>query len=757
MDLLDSLSCDSLNSPSHVQSEMNLEVIVVGAGPAGSSTAYHLAQRGRGVLLLDQQSFPRDKACGDGLTPSAVSLLAEMGVLEKLGEAQKIRGLRVFMRGKGSRDFEYPVCRDQPDYGLVVPRKKLDHALCQRAVAAGADMWERTRVTDLLWTDGAVTGVRIVRRGRQRELHAPVVVAADGASSRLARQAGLVETSPGAQGYAIRGYYTGLEGLTDMTEIYMPLMDPSDRYLLPSYGWVFPAGPGCANVGVGLFHRSGGITIRDLFEQFLEALREQDLRFRDMRLRGTWQGAPLRFDFAPERCMAPGMLIAGDAAGLVSPFTGEGISYALESGKLAAEAIDRNLRPGMEETPDLSDYGILMEQQYTGYFEAGRRSARRYLLVWHLLDSTFHNERPLYSWCRRAVLFPEGVGEAFPSAVLDDVSPLIGRRGLRVREDLLAVGEILLDTVRRDWPFLARLSASGRADPGIPFRPALLLLLAGYSGGPRQPHLISAAAAVELGYLAVLAHMSVEGSSDGGHGSDKGQANWGNMAAVMLGDFLLSKAHELSLRAGCTASKMIAEALTRACEGQVRELLSAHNLEQTETERLDIIALKTASLFELPCRLGAYLSGVCSAHVAALATYGHQLGIAFQLADDALELAGQKSQLGPLVRTDSKAGIYGLPVLWALRRGKASARHVRALLCRDKLTKEELQTLSRLVRETGAVDATFEIAREYARRAQGALEAVPAGAARSALSRLTEYVVSRKVPDRPDLMEAFMQ
>ena len=261
----------------------------------------------------------------------------------------------------------------------------------------------------------------------------------------------------------------------------MPLTDPTDRYILPSYGWVFPTSPTTANIGVGVFERGHGVSVRELMDRFLNDLKGTGDRFRTMRPVGNWRGAPLNFAFQPERCVAPGLVLVGDAAGLISPFTGEGISYALESGKLAAEAIHRNLREDGA-TPDLSDYTLMLEKRYSGYFEMGRHSARRYIFFWHVLESTFHNDRPLFQLVRKAALFPEVIGESSPSQLLDDVSGLIDRGGLQVREELLAVGEILLHSIRKDWPFLARLSASGHGDPGVPFRPALLLLLIGALG-----------------------------------------------------------------------------------------------------------------------------------------------------------------------------------------------------------------------------------------------------------------------------------
>lgn len=727
---------------------MDAEVIVVGAGPAGASTAFHLASRGRQVLLLDRQTFPRDKSCGDGLTPFSVRLLDEMGVLAELPQMQRVRGGRVFMRGRGHRDFLYPDEEDGRGHGLVVPRYVLDDALRRHAVRAGAEFVAGGRVQRPLFQDGAVSGVEFTLNGEASTLRAAVVVAADGASSRLARENGHGHRGAGL-GYAIRGYFDGIRGLTDLLELYLPLTDVSDRYVLPSYGWIFPTSESSANIGIGLFERARGENVRELMDRFVGDLRAQDGRFDGMRACGALRGAPLRFDFVPEHCHAPGLLRVGDAAGMVSPFTGEGISYALESGRLAAEVIDRNLKPGRTQLHDLSDYAVLLERQFAGYFEVGRRSARRYQLVWHVLDSTFENEKPLFSLCRQAVLFPEGVGDTHPSRVLDDVGPLLTPGVLNVREDLFRVGEVVMEVVRRDWPFLGRIPAGGRGDPGVPFRPALLLLLASYFGDPRAPHLITVGGALELGYLSALAHLSVEDEGDRSIQEDGvPPANWGNMLAVIAGDFLLTKAYRLCAEAGSPVSLMISEALQRVCEGRLEELRLRDQPALQESAYLDAVGRKTATLFELPCRLGGLLGGATEGHVHALGAYGLNLGVAFQLTDEALSLTGEESRLGRTTGVNLREGIYGLPVLRVFQRQDETSTQLRRRLARLPLTDEDLAGARALLISSGARDETLQLAREFADRAVGCLDALPEGAARLSLSRLAAYAVDRELPAR---------
>jgi geranylgeranyl reductase family protein len=708
---------------------VDADAIVVGAGPAGSSAAYHLARCGRRVLLLERRRFPRDKSCGDGLTRSAVRLLAAMGALPRLDGARRIRGSRVFMRGQGHRDFLYPPGLGDPDYGLVLPRLQLDRAICECAVEAGAELREECNVQAFVPGD-RVPALEVSCRGGVQRLKAPVIVAADGAASRLAFQAGLAHGISETLGFAIRGYYSGIDGLEDLLEIYMPLMDPTDRFILPSYGWVFPTGDGAANIGVGVFERGHGVSVRKLMEHFLEGLRQTGSRFQGMTPQGRWLGAPLNFAFRPDRCYGPGILLAGDAAGLISPFTGEGIGYALESGRIAAEVIHRNLRDNAI-SPDLSDYALMLEKRFLGYFETGRQSARRYLLFWHVLESTFHNEKPLFALCRKAALYPEGVGESSPSLILDDVSPLIDRGGLRVREDLLAVGELLIDAVRRDWPFLAQLSASGQGDPGVPFRPALLLLLAAALKPLRvdREALYRAACAVELGYLSALAHLSVDEEARPALPQLDGDrpANWGNMLAVMVGDFLLSKAHECGAQIGSAVTLDISTAMALVAEGRVREQRNAFRHDLSDDEYLETMTLKMATLFELPCHLGARFSEFTSQEEDGIREYGRSLGLAFTIADHVLEWTGKPSELGKLMRCDPGQGVYSRPVYRSLQSG-GSTTPAAAVLA-----------------------DTLEEARRYARLAKQALAIFDSGPAARTLSRLADYAVERSPLVAPDL------
>ncbi|MCF3104918.1 geranylgeranyl reductase family protein [Streptomyces roseoverticillatus] len=721
---------------------MDADVIVVGAGPAGATTAYWLARHGRRVLLLDRQEFPRPKTCGDALGPPAVRLLQEMGVLHRLrnehGDMRHIRGTRVRMHQRW-RTFTHEGGRS----GLLVPRIILDEAIREQAVAAGAEMLPCTRAVRLLRDKGTVVGVEALRAGRRTRLQAPVVVVACGAAVDALIPTPSARAAAG-RGQAVRGHLSGLTGLTDMLEIHTPVTPTSECGFSPAYGWLFPTGSSTANAGVGVLGPCPGGHLTTLWDTFLRTLRDTDPRFTGLRQDSSPQSAPMRFDFVPERCAAPGLLLVGDAAGMTSPFTGQGIGPAMESGRLAALAIHAGLRPGSPSAPDLSHYVRSLKNSYVGYFEDGNRSARRHLLVWRTLHSTFDSERPLFTLGRQALLFPDSFDEAQVTHVLGDATGLLADKSPRLRADLLAVSEVLLNAVRTDWPFLGRVTAMGRSVPAIPLRPALFALLAGrlIIPGHTPDTAILAAASVELGYLAALAGLSVVEETrdrDPEHGDSP--ANWGNMLALMVGDFLLSKANELATRAGTAVSQMFGQSLATATEGQIRHVRHAHDLHLTKAEHIAILAQQTATLFALPCKLGALLAGATTAEAAALEAYGRHLGLAFQLTEEARSATGQQTRLGTTLASDLASGIFGIPVLHVLHNNSKLSTRLKTLIVRCPDTNQDARPVIRLIAEGHGDTAALTLASQHAEKARAALRHFAPGSERHAMERLLDHTL----------------
>jgi geranylgeranyl reductase family protein len=351
------------------------DVIVVGAGPSGSAAAYYLAQAGLDVLLLEKSRFPRDKVCGDGLTPRAVKSLVAMGVdvSEEAGWLRN-KGLRVI--GGGMRlELPWPELSSYPGYGVVRARASLDETLARRAQVAGVKLLEDTTVTGpVLNDDGRIVGVTTRAGGEERAFRARVVVAADGNSSRLSVAMGLRKRDDRPMGVAVRTYYTSPRHRDEYLESWLDLWD-GDR-LLPGYGWIFGMGDGTSNVGLGLLNTSkafGNTDYRALLQRWLKSMPEEWGYTEENRTEPV-RGAALPMGFNRTPHYYKGLLLAGDAAGMVNPFNGEGIAYAMESGELLARVVAQALaRPTRAETERvLRGYPEELQAAYGRYYTLGR-------------------------------------------------------------------------------------------------------------------------------------------------------------------------------------------------------------------------------------------------------------------------------------------------------------------------------------------------------------------------------------------------
>ncbi|MFI2754418.1 geranylgeranyl reductase family protein [Cellulomonas sp. P22] len=363
------------------------DVIVVGAGPAGSSAAYHCASAGLQVLLLEKAEFPRDKVCGDGLTPRAVKELAAMGVpLREEDGWIRNRGLRVV--GGGHRlELPWPELSSYPSYGLARSRMSLDHLLADHARAAGAKLLERTNVTGPLLDErtGRVVGVtaRPVdgagrRAGDDVTYRAPLVIAADGVSARLATGMGLEKRTDRPMGVAVRTYFRTPRHEDPWMESQLELWDgaPGSSNLMPGYGWIFSLGDGTANVGLGSVSSTAAATkvdYKDLFAKWM-ANAPAEWEFTPENQIGEVRGAALPMGFNRGPLYGRGLMLAGDSAGMISPFNGEGIAYGLQAGRFAADAAvqaaARGSAAGRERA--LHAYETRMKDDLGGYYTLGR-------------------------------------------------------------------------------------------------------------------------------------------------------------------------------------------------------------------------------------------------------------------------------------------------------------------------------------------------------------------------------------------------
>jgi geranylgeranyl reductase family protein len=363
----------------------DVDVIVVGAGPAGSSAAFHCAAAGLDVLLLEKAEFPRDKVCGDGLTPRAVAELVRMGVpLREQDGWIRNKGLRVL--GGGHRlELAWPEISSYPSFGLAKARVGLDHLLADHARAAGAKLQERTTVTGPVRDErtGRVVGVTArTADGGTATYRAPVVVAADGVSARLATGLGRTKRDDRPMGVAVRTYFRTPRHDDAWMESHLELWDgaPGRSNLMPGYGWIFALGDGTANVGLGSVSSTAAATKVDYKAMFATWMRNApaEWEFTPENQVGPVRGAALPMGFNRGPLYADGVMLAGDAAGMVSPFNGEGIAYGLQAGRVAGDAVAQGLARGTAAGREraFATYQRRMKDDLGGYYTLGRLFVR---------------------------------------------------------------------------------------------------------------------------------------------------------------------------------------------------------------------------------------------------------------------------------------------------------------------------------------------------------------------------------------------
>jgi menaquinone-9 beta-reductase len=346
------------------------DALVVGGGPGGAATAYHLSRGGARVLLCEKAAYPREKVCGDGLTPRAVAALDAMGLHEEYQSWSRHAGLKVHGGGVVI-ELPWPELEGLPSFGLCRPRTDLDQLLAEQAARAGATVWAATDVVGPLVEGGLVRGAVVRREGEDPvDVRAEVVVAADGASSRFAQALALARDPGRPIGVAIRQYFRSERHVDPWIDSYLELWRDND--LLPGYGWVFPMADGTVNVGVGLLNTSDqfrNLNYRQLLKDWAPTA-GRDWGFALDDAVGRPRSAPLPMAANRHPPLHRGVMFVGDAAGLVNPFNGEGIDYAMESGELAAEAGLSVLASG--DRTRLRRYPEAVERRFGSYFALGR-------------------------------------------------------------------------------------------------------------------------------------------------------------------------------------------------------------------------------------------------------------------------------------------------------------------------------------------------------------------------------------------------
>jgi geranylgeranyl reductase family protein len=334
-----------------------VDIAVIGAGPAGAATAIQAARSGADVVVFEKGAHGRDKVCGDGLTPRAVGALNELKI--PLDDAHHIRGLRM-IAGTKVRELDWPTTDRFPDHGAVWPRRRLDAALMDAAVEAGAEIVFETEASPVVDHDGRVTGVE----ANGRRIDADLTVIAAGAQGAVARKLGADRVPDEPFGLAIRTYATTPRHADAHLEACLSLKDENGT-AVPGYGWMFPAGDGTVNIGVGALSTMKGfrkLNLNTLLETYRHVVQDDWNLGPNLERPRAW-----RLPMSTQRRHGPGWVAIGDAAGLVNPMNGEGIDYGLESGMLAADLF----LDDPETAPER--YDRLVGERFDAFLRTGRR------------------------------------------------------------------------------------------------------------------------------------------------------------------------------------------------------------------------------------------------------------------------------------------------------------------------------------------------------------------------------------------------
>lgn len=352
----------------HHRGVTDTDVLVIGAGPAGSAAAAWSARAGIDTLLVDAEEFPRDKPCGDGLTPRAVAELNALGLESWLAEQPRNRGLRaagfdqlLYLPWPGG---------SLPNHGSAVPRLELDDRIRSVAIDSGAKARDGVRAIDVEMAGDRVAGIVVSTPAGKETITCRRLVVADGAKSQLGRRLGRTWHRDTAYGVAARAYIPSGRSHDEWISSHLELRGTDDS-LLSGYGWIFPLGDGEVNIGVGTLataKRPADINLRQLLNHYTDSQRD------DWQLTGQprapWS-ALLPMGGAVSNVAGANWLFVGDSAGCVNPLNGEGIDYGLETGHLAAQVF-----ASRGSSYDLSElWPQLLRERYGKAFSIARRLA----------------------------------------------------------------------------------------------------------------------------------------------------------------------------------------------------------------------------------------------------------------------------------------------------------------------------------------------------------------------------------------------
>ena len=333
------------------------DLIIVGAGPAGTTAALYADQMGLKSVLVDKATFPRDKICGDAISGKSIRYMNELGILDEVSDLDGAEINRITFGSPSHKQFDIHLNKNDSNIkkGFVIPRQIFDNFLLEKAQNV-TTVKDGFKVKDILYENDKIIGVRGEEKGEAKELEAPIILGCDGANSFVARKLGLYQSDMKNTSIAIRCYYKGVKGLSDQIELHFV------KEVLPGYFWLFPAGDDLANIGIGLTKadaKKEKRTLREILDEVTKSEYFRD-RFSDAKPMEVPLGWNLPLGRIKRKNYGSGFMLLGDAAGLVDPFTGEGIGNAMVSAKYAVEVAAKAIKANDCSASVLSEYSSLV-------------------------------------------------------------------------------------------------------------------------------------------------------------------------------------------------------------------------------------------------------------------------------------------------------------------------------------------------------------------------------------------------------------
>ncbi len=402
------------------------DVVVVGAGPAGSAAAYRLARHGHSVTVVEKKSFPREKTCGDGLTPRSIYQLTEMGFDFDVGEFHKITGLRSYAGDDLMIELDWPLHSIYPNWGGIIRRMDLDGRVASLAEKQGALLRQHTEAFPVI-EGGHLAGVDLVANGDRERLHPRVVVIADGSMTRFGRAMGTHRRRDYPMGMAARGYFSSPRSDDSYMESQLDIRDANGKSM-PGYGWVFPLGDGTVNVGVGLlstFRQWKSINTSDMMAAYVDSAPDYWELSPEAALSKP-RGGKLSMALSVGPYAGSNWVLVGDAVGAINPWNGEGIAYAYETGRMAADHVHRALTS--DDLGLLQRYPQDLEDTYGLYYRMARIFVKAigYPQVMWTLAHVGLRSKPLMEWVLKVM-----------SNLLEPEEQHIGERAYRMLERMV--------------------------------------------------------------------------------------------------------------------------------------------------------------------------------------------------------------------------------------------------------------------------------------------------------------------------------